>query len=238
MSERRSRFGAAAQVRLLTPLAVAWMIGAGLLTATGVQRSVPLEQLFLDPANLTGAPWYTGVISNLGILCWTAGVVTSAGGAWVSAHTGRASAARFLAAGAVVGGLFLLDDLLQLHSDLLPGVLGVGKPAAVALVTAPSLGWAVLWWREIRRTRWLILVAFLAGSVVSLAVDHLLDPDGAAGLLAEDGAKFLAVVAWAIYFTTTAVDITRSTIDAAVNGSASTGSASATPGDEGVKLSR
>jgi hypothetical protein len=56
MTERRSRIAAAGQLQLLTPLAVAWFLAAAGLTAIGVQSSIPLEQLFLDPASLTGAP--------------------------------------------------------------------------------------------------------------------------------------------------------------------------------------
>jgi hypothetical protein len=95
-------------------------------------------------------------------------------------------------------------------------VLGVGKPAALAVVMSPAAVWLVVWRDEVFRTRWLMLVGFCAGSAVSLGVDRFLHPTGATALLVEDGAKFLGVVAWAIYFAVTTIDITRSTINAAM----------------------
>jgi hypothetical protein len=121
-------------------------------------------------------------VSNLGILLWTTGVVTSAGGAWVARQAGRPSAARFLAAGAGVGSVLLFDDLLQFHARLLPELLGFGKAGGLAVVLAPALAWALRWHHEIARTRWLILVGSLLASVVSLGTDQLLDPQRAGGL--------------------------------------------------------
>ena len=217
MRDRRARFAIAGQLRLLTPLALAWTLAVGGLTAIGVQDAVPAEHLFLDPAALAGAPWYSGVVSNLGILAWTVAATASAGGAWVAGRTGRPSAMWFLAVGSAVTTLLLLDDLLQLHSTLLPRLLGLPKPAALALVVGPAVVWCVQWRHEIARTRWVILLAAALGSLASVAIDLVLQPTGSTALLAEDGSKFLGVVAWSVFFVTTAVDITRSTIAAALD---------------------
>ena len=214
MSERRAGVPISEQARLLLPLAIAWFCGAIALGLLGGQRSIPLEQLMLDPAYLAGAPWYAGVVSSLGILAWCTGCIMSGFGAWVASQTGRPSAARFLAGGAAVGAVLLLDDLLQLHSGVLPDLLGGGKVVALALVTGPAAVWVVVFRHEVRRTRWLMLVAAGAAFVLSVAVHVVVDPSGSWGLLAEDGGKFLGVIAWATYFATTAVDITRSTITA------------------------
>ena len=60
----------------------------------------------------------------------------------------------------------------------------------------------------------MMLAGFVASSAVSVGVDHALSPTGATTLLVEDGAKILGILAWAMYFTTTTLDITRSTIRA------------------------
>lgn len=219
MLERRADVQARHQGRLLIPLLVAWAAGAAGLTALGVQRSVPLEHLFLDPATVAGAPWYAGAVSQLGIVCWTVAAVASAGGAWVAGQTGRPSAARFLAIGSAVTTVMLADDLLQLHSDVLPRLLGLPKTAAMGLVVGPVILWAIRWYREVVRTRWPMLVGALGGWATSVMVDRVVQPDEATGLLVEDGAKFLGVLAWAIYFATTAIDITRSTIRSATESS-------------------
>ena len=71
MAERRSTRSNAARLRPLLPLAAIWFVGLLLLSALVVQREVPYDQLLLDPNSINNAPWYTGLVSNLGILGWT-----------------------------------------------------------------------------------------------------------------------------------------------------------------------
>ncbi len=178
------------------------------------QRTVAVEDLFLDAAYLTGEPWYTGVLSNLGVLGWTAGTVAALGGAWVAGQTDRPSAARFLRGAALVSALFLADDMLQLHADLLR-FTGLPKPLRQLLVVAPAVLWLVRYVGEIARTRWVVLVGALAGFGLSLAVDALRLTESSVALFVEDSAKLLGILAWAQYLVLTSVDITRSTIRSA-----------------------
>jgi hypothetical protein len=190
------------------------------LGVVAAQRSVPVEQLFLDAAYLSGQPWYTGVVSSLGVLGWTTATVAALGGGWVAGQTGRPSAARFLTGGAVVSAILLADDLFQLHADLL-GVIGLPKPVRQLLVVAPAAVWLVRYAGEIARTRWGIMAGALGAMAVSLAIDAVAPVGSRVGLFLEDGAKLLGVLAWAQYMVLTSVDITRSTIRAARAGAAS-----------------
>jgi hypothetical protein len=230
IEERRRGFTLRQQLGLVTPLIVAWSIASIGLAAAGIQNSVPLEQLFLDPSYLANAPWYAGLLSNLGILSWTVAAVTAAGGSWVAFHTQRASAGRFLGVASFVATVFLADDLLLLHSGLLRQTTGMPKTAAMALVCIPALIWVVLFHDEIRRTRWIVLAAAGAGLATSVGVDIVFSPAGASGLMLEDGAKFMGVVAFAVYNSLTAVDIARSTIRVAMSQAAM----SQAPGQSGA----
>jgi hypothetical protein len=214
MSERRRAMALRRQLRHTSPLLIAWSLGALVLLAVGVQDSASVEELFLDPAHITGAPWYTGLIANLGILAWTVAAVSAAGGAWVSLRAGRPSAMTFLASGALVTSLLLLDDLLQLHAVILPST-GMAPTAAQFMVVAPTLLWAWMHRHEIARTRWLLLLAAFAGFGLSLVADQI-GGTGSTRLFVEDGAKLLGVFAWAQYFVWTTRDITGSVIDAAL----------------------
>lgn len=217
MGERRSRFSLAGQLGLLTPLVVLWIAAAGVLAAVAIQHRVPPEELFLDAATVSNLPWYTGVMSSIGVLAWTVGAVACAGGAWVANQTRRPSAGRFLGVGALVSATLLADDLLQLHSVALPRALGLPKPLAIAVICLPALAWLALFVAEIARTRWVILAASLVCLGGSLGVDQVFSPTGASGLIVEDGLKFVGVLTYALYCTLTAVDITRSTISAAMS---------------------
>ncbi len=213
MSERRARPDARRQLASLTPLLVAWVSAGAVLCAVAMQRSVPVETLFLDAAYLADRPWYTGVLSSVGILGWTAAVVAGLGGGWVAAQTGRPSAARFLRIGAAATTVLLADDLLELHAVLLEPT-GTPKAVRQLLIVAPALAWLVRYRGEIARTRWVILFCGLAGFGTSLLID-VMGNDSSLSVFGEDGAKLLGVLAWAQYMVLTSLDITRSTIRAA-----------------------
>lgn len=215
MSDRRRRISIDRQLRLFTPLIAVWAVAGAILLVVGLQSQVPTRTLFLDPAALGNLPWYTGMVSNIGILAWTVAAASALGGAWVAGQTDRPSAARFLGAGGVVATILLLDDLFLFHSGFLPNVLGIPKSFAMLLVISPAVTWLAVFAGEVIRTRWFILAAALAAFFVSVAADQVLHPTGSAALMFEDGAKFLGVIAWSLYFVLTTHDIVRSTIQAA-----------------------
>lgn len=208
--ERRRGFSVRRQLHGLVPLAVLWGLGLVVLAAARVQTAASLPALFLDPAYLTGAPWYTGAMSNLGILVWTAGVAFATAGAWVARRVGRVSAFRFLATGAVATLVLVLDDVFAFHAGPLRSALGGSKVIAQVAVISPAVLWALVHTADIRRTRSLHLVAALVALAGSVVVDV-----GAAGsdrLLIEDGLKFLGILAWTQYFAITSRDIAASAI--------------------------
>ena len=213
-ADRRAR---RRQLPSLAPLLAAWLVAASALAVLAAQRSVPVEQLFLDAAFVSGQPWYTGLLSSLGVLGWTAATVAALFGGWVAAQTGRASAARFLRSGAAVTVLLLADDLLQLHADLMR-FTGLPKGVRQILVVLPAGVWLVRYAGEIARTRWGIVVGALGCFGLSLLLDAAAADTSRLGLFAEDSAKLLGVLAWAQYMVLTSVDITRSTIRAAAAG--------------------
>jgi len=216
MSERRRRISTERQINALVPLIGVWSIGGIALGIAGMQSRVPLSELLLDPNAVLGVPWYLGLLSNIGILAWTVAAAAAIGGAWVAKQTNRSSAARFLGVAGAVASILLLDDLLLLHSSVLPKLIGVPKSAATIIVVLPAVAWFAIFLGEILRTRWIILAAALSSFFVSIAADQILSPEGSTALLFEDGAKFLGILAWSLYFVLTTHDIVRSTIQEAL----------------------
>lgn len=216
VAERRQGFSFRRQLRSVAPLGLLWSFGLVLLLAVRVQRKVSLEALFLDPAYLTGSPWYTGAMSNLGILVWTAGAAFAVAGAWVARRVGRMSAFRFLAVGALATTILVLDDVFALHAGPLRQLLGGSKNVAQMLVVLPVVVWACLFSADIRRTRSGLLIAAVVSLAGSVIVDVGLRLDGDGRLLAEDGMKFLGILAWSQYFAITSRDIAASAISSAV----------------------
>ena len=215
--ERRTGFSLRRQLVSLAPLALLWFAGLLVLLVARFQTVAPLQTLLLDPAHLTGAPWYTGALSNLGIFVWTAGVVFAGCGAWVARRIGRTGAARFLAAGSAATLLLVLDDVFQLHAGVFKGLLGGNKNAAQLLIVLPTLVWAAVFFNDIRRTRSALLLAAFGSLAGSVLVDIGVGLTGETELLVEDGLKFLGILAWTQYFAITSRDIANSAITGALN---------------------
>ncbi len=209
----RTPFGLRRQVRLLVPLIGTW-VGAGLaLVIASTQPWTSLRQLFLDAAYLGGQPWYTGILNKASFVGWTAGGTAAAFGAWIAHRGGRRGAARFLAGGAAVAAMLLIDVWVQFHSSVAPKVLGLDSNAAEIGQALIGGAWVVREWREIGRTRWLVLLAAFGALGVSAGVDIVFDPHGTAGLLLEDGMRLLGVLTFTHYLILTTIDITRSVVD-------------------------
>lgn len=215
MTERRTNRTGLSRLRPLLPIAIIWAIGLVFLVGLALQRQVPYDELLLDPNNVAGIPWYTGLVSNLGILGWTTATVTAVFGAWIAHYGNRPAAARMLLHGAVLSAVLLFDDLLQLHVILKPA-LGIPKIAVYIAYLAIAGWWVVSQWRELRRTRAELLVAAGAAFAISIGLDQVaaIVPwlTASQRLLGEDAAKFLGVLAWAQFFTLTTSSIVTSIV--------------------------
>lgn len=196
---------------VLVPLGVVWLVGLVVL-ALAARRADP-QVLFFDPAFSGGDPrWYNGAISQLGVLGWSVAVLSAGWSAWFAHHVGRPGAARFLARGAIATAVLLLDDLFSLHG-VVGSLLAIPKPIVALLVTVPAALWVLCHVDDIARTRWPLLGVAVACLAFSLLVERLTGNSmGPRATLAEDGPKFLGVLAWATYFALTSFDIAGSVL--------------------------
>ncbi|HBX77135.1 MAG TPA: hypothetical protein DEG43_05790 [Acidimicrobiaceae bacterium] len=210
-NDRRTRRTPKELIKVVVPLLLVWTIGTGVLLLVASQPDDRIAAMLLDPSFSLGNVWYTGLISNLGILGWTTAVVCALTGSWLCGLGGRLKARRFLFSGSIVGAVFLFDDLFQFHAILVPAEIGIPKAIAESALVAIAVWWTVSNLREIGRTHTHLLLAAGVGLCGSFVVDILIDPaPGNLWLVAEDGAKFLGILAWATYFVVTARDICRS----------------------------
>ncbi len=209
--DRRHRVLPQDQVSMLIPLLLVWGGGVVVIWAVLGASASDDAQLLLDPAAAAGMPWFTGLISNLGILAWTVGTVAAGAGAHIAHLGGRASASKYLWHASVLGALLTLDDLFQLHASVFPKVFGVPKAAILFVYGVVVSVWALKHAAEIVRTRWGLLFGAGAAMALSIAVDQISSGQDWA-LIAEDGAKFLGILGWAAYFVLSVRDIAHSVI--------------------------
>lgn len=211
--------------RSVRPLLAAWLFAALGWSVLSTQRSIPVDQLLLDPAALGSVAWYTGAISSLGILLWGASVCACIAISFVTFHAGRGAACAAFGSASLLFGFLLADDLLQLHFVLLPELLGISKRLVLIVEGLAGVIWVTASWRELRRTRWQILAAALGLFAVSALVDtffwhgllwwtpeNLGTDFSRSTLLLEDGPKFFGALALAVWSIVTAADVIRSVV--------------------------
>ncbi|MFV0526748.1 MAG: hypothetical protein ACK5RL_19870 [Acidimicrobiales bacterium] len=210
MTERRHNRTLFDGLRPLAPLGPVWLAGSAFLLLLARQGAIPHEQLLLDANAYGDIPWYTGMVSNLGVLGWTVGAVMAAFCWWTARIGGRAGAARMMSGGALLTTVLTLDDLFQFHA-VAAHQFDVPKQAVVAVYGLLLLAWATENRSELARSPWPLLLAALAAFAVSNLVDKVGGPSST-WLVVEDAAKFLGILAWAAFFTVTTAAVTRSLI--------------------------
>ncbi len=215
MTDRRADNRRSRRRHQLGPLIVLWSIASLLLTLLAVQQLVPYDQLMLDPNRSLAVPWYFGLLSNLGVLAWTVAAVSGMLGSWISHAAGRRGASTMLATGSALTLLLLLDDLFQAHVGIAK-LFGLPKASVYVAYAVLACAWVGSNWKEIRRTRWRVLLAATMALGTSVVFDQgasIIGMNPSFALVIEDGAKFLGALAWAQYFALTTKDIVGSVLD-------------------------
>lgn len=198
-----------------TPLAVlapVWLatiavLGGVVLLAVGY--GIPVEMLTIDPTTAARAPFYTGAVSNLGVLAWAAAATVSLFTfvllrAWGS----RSHEVRFFLASGALTAWLALDDLFRIHDTVLPRRVGVPKPVVLAAYALLTLLWLVRFRGVIQASPYSILALACGWFGLSVGLDVLVRDESL--LLLEDGAKLFGIVTWLAYFAHTAVGVLHS----------------------------
>lgn len=178
------------------------VISAVVVGGTVLQNRMPAADLMKDPlvvASVTDACCgpLLGAVWNFGVLLWAA---TAAVCLFTALRIGLAHglrpAAFPLAAGALIA-MLALDDLYLLHEFVWPH-LGVPQPAVLAIYGSISGAYLLFFRDRLRAGRASLLAIALVAFGVSIGVDLVwASPD----VLLEDGAKFVGIVAWAVFHT-------------------------------------
>lgn len=187
--------------RLLLATVLSYVVALVLLllaVLAATWQQVPVGDLTRDPAVVLDGHPFTGAISFIGILCWSA---TASICLFASGLENRRSApdrAGFLFAAAGLTGLLLVDDLFMLHDWIVPVYLGI--PELLIYVTYALLALVyVIFYRQVILDHAAWLFAAAAGFFVLSVGTDLVIPDGPGIYVWEDGLKFLGIISWSLF---------------------------------------
>ena len=160
---------------------------------------VPIDNLTRDPSAVMGAPFYTGILSQIGIFFWSAAVAICMFSAKIiSEHSDSSKFKRFLFVSGLLTMLLGLDDIFLLHESVFP-YFGIHEKVVYATYAGLVLFYLVKFYQTILDTKYILLVMALFFFALSVIFDKSSIP-GIDTYLLEDGAKIVGIISWMSYF--------------------------------------
>ena len=175
------------------------------VVAASVGMDVSIAMFTRDPAAVAHIHPFIGVVSNLGVMLWTASAtICLFSWAILRSSLDEMKFSTFLLCSGLMTTLLLFDDLFLLHDDIFPRYFGV-KEKIVFLVYVGLILFGMVKFKEcILETEYLVLIIALGFFGLSVFID-VLQPRiesfiGHWRILFEDGFKLLGIVGWFGYF--------------------------------------
>jgi hypothetical protein len=201
--------------------AVTLVPSAFLVLLLALQPWMPLHQLVRDPMAVVEEclrPAETleeaqgcarvpfGVLSNLGILLWCAAAATSLF-AFLLVHraSGRIRPGAFLLYAGIFTACLLMDDFFQGHEKVVPRILGLHERVVFVAYALALVAYLVVFRQDLAKSEPALLLIGIGLFAVSILTDQavevtrLFQPDGVIHRATEDGSKFVAISAWAMF---------------------------------------
>lgn len=180
-----------------------------ILVLIKVQDRVPIYYLTLDPITVgnESLPFYTGALSNIGILFWCAATTVC----WfcfallLELRAKQKLQVFFLVSGALTA-LLLFDDLFVLHSIGFPQYLKIPEESIIFIYLGIVIVYLTIFYSIISLTDNLSFIFALIFFALSILFDKEVLPipdywlENGNNLLLEDGFKILGIVSWFYYF--------------------------------------
>jgi len=162
---------------------------------------IPIAKLTRDPTAITGSHPFTGLLSNVGVLCWCA---TAAVCLFSHAFMRHASAdgrvSGFLLYFGLITFVLLVDDLFQLHDYILSRHLHLNEKIVFSVYGLAILAGFVRFRDVVKESEAGLLALSLSFFALSIVADFFLESVLPWRHLFEDGTKFLGIVGWLGYF--------------------------------------
>ncbi len=153
-----------------------------------------------DIHHLSGLPYYTGIISNTGIVIWTSASAICLFTYLLLKRSGKTGiSVSFILNGFWLTTLLMLDDLIMLHEYVIPGYFGIHEVFFFILYGFLAFRFLYLHKNFILLTNFIYLLAAFAGLGFSLFID-LVPFYIPARLVFEDVPKFIGICFWLVYF--------------------------------------
>jgi hypothetical protein len=191
---------------LYLPIALLFLL-VGVLSR--VTSNVSLAFLLRDVTATAKLPFFTGFVSQLGLMLWSASstICIFALVMLQRQQVDFSESKRFLAHATVLTTVLALDDIFLFHEEVTPIYLHVDELIIFGVYIIVGVGFVLFNWREILSSEYALLILALALFATSIVLDALPLEDfqlryfwGQLELFLEDGFKFAGIATWLLYF--------------------------------------
>jgi len=168
---------------------------------------IPFGHLTRDTTAVLNAPFYIGLVSNIGMLLWSscAGICAFTA-ALLRGNDEDREMQLFLLASCAITSFLLFDDLFLFHEDFCAKSLHIPETVTFAAYGAAISVYFIRFRTTILKTEFILLAIALVFFGLSIIVDEILPGRLRAQFLLEDGFKFLGIVSWLAYFARVCTD--------------------------------
>lgn len=168
------------------------------------QTKINISDLTRDPASVMGAPFYVGLLSNIGILLWSASAaICLFCSAVLRKDINNRELPLFLFFSGIITSIFLLDDLFFLHESIYPAYFNVSDKTIYLAYAIMVFLYLIRFRVTIIGTEFLLLLFAFAFFGLSVVLGINLIDLPASHYLFKDGAKLFGIVTWSTYLTRT-----------------------------------
>lgn len=172
-----------------------------LISLLSTYHQVSFRELTADPNVLADQPFYTGILSQLGLFFWSSAATLSFTFAYFSKRIIKNEAiTSFYFASGIIISILMLDDCFMLHEDVLPR-LGIPQKVVFLFYGLIVLGYLGNFYKIILKTPYLLLLMAFGGFSLSTIIDLFFHFETGSfwDSFIEDGAKFTGIVFWVSY---------------------------------------
>jgi hypothetical protein len=162
-----------------------------------VIKEVPPGFMTTDPLQTAEFPWYTGFLSNLGVILWSISIGCAFSSAIILPNNRQV--AHFLIATGTLSIVLVIDDMFRLHDSILPSILHVPEFltffAYGLLITIYLLSFYHIILSDVS-------FLLLAGALLILGVSIVYDmvsPYSSMETFIKDSLKFFGIALWLAY---------------------------------------
>lgn len=165
-------------------------------------EQVPLEVLTRDITAIADLPIYTGILSQIGIFLW---IATAAICLFVSQIISDRTHYNYMVASFSITFYLGLDDAFMFHESILPSI-GIHQKIVILIYVIMILFFIWKFRRTILASDYLLMGLAFFSFGLSVIIDNLFwDQSALITNLIEDGAKFVGILTWLIYYTRTCI---------------------------------